>query len=52
VAWFAFRAADIWKRLPGVAAAERLPGSLGVTADDLVAGVYALGAGWLLTWLT
>jgi phosphatidylglycerophosphatase A len=52
VAWFAFRAADIWKRLPGVAAAERLPGSLGVTADDLVAGAYALGAGWLLTWVT
>lgn len=49
VAWAVFRAADIFKRaFPGVAAAERLPGSLGVTADDLVAGVYGLGAGWLV----
>jgi phosphatidylglycerophosphatase A len=40
------RAADIFKVLPGVAAAERLPGSLGVTADDLVAGAYGLAAGW------
>lgn len=49
VAWCVFRAADILKNLfPGVAAAERLPGSIGVTADDLVAGVYGLGAGWLV----
>ena len=50
VAWLVFRAADIWKVLPGVAEAERLPGSLGITADDLVAGAYGLGAGWLVTW--
>jgi phosphatidylglycerophosphatase A len=49
VAWLVFRAADIWKVLPGVAQAERLPGSLGVTADDLVAGLYGLGAGWLVS---
>lgn len=43
------RLADIFKVLPGVAAAERLPGSIGVTADDLVAGLYGLAAGWLVT---
>jgi phosphatidylglycerophosphatase A len=42
------RLADIFKLLPGVKAAERLHGSIGVTADDLVAGLYGLGAGWLL----
>jgi phosphatidylglycerophosphatase A len=47
VAWVVFRAADIFKSVfPGVAAAERLPGGWGITADDLVAGVYGLGAGW------
>ncbi len=52
VAAFAvFRLADATKRFPGVAAAERLPGALGITADDLVAGVWGLAAGWLLTWL-
>lgn len=44
-----FRAADIFKSLfPGVAAADRLEGALGVTADDLVAGVYGLVAGQLV----
>jgi phosphatidylglycerophosphatase A len=48
VAWGVFRAADIFKgAFPGVAAAERLPGGWGVTADDLVAGVYGLAAGWV-----
>lgn len=55
-AWWPFavaavvaRLADIFKVLPGVAVAERrLPGSLGVTADDLVAGLYGLAAGWAL----
>ncbi|OFW66343.1 MAG: hypothetical protein A2Z12_09880 [Actinobacteria bacterium RBG_16_68_21] len=42
------RAADIFKILPGVPAAERLPGSLGITADDVVAGLYGLGVGWIL----
>ena len=48
VAVLVARAADIWKRLPGVAAAERLPGAIGVTADDVVAGLYGLAAGWLV----
>lgn len=47
-AFVIFRIADITKRLPGVAAAEQLPGAFGVTADDLVAGVYGLAAGWLV----
>lgn len=45
------RAADISKALPGVKAAERLPGALGVTADDVIAGFYGLAVGWLLTGL-
>jgi phosphatidylglycerophosphatase A len=43
------RAADIWKVLPGVKRAERLPGAAGITADDVVAGLYGLAIGWALT---
>jgi phosphatidylglycerophosphatase A len=43
------RLADIFKVLPGVAAAEALPGALGITADDVIAGGYGLGIGWGLT---
>lgn len=47
VAWVVFRAADIAKKaFPGVAAAERISG--GIMADDLVAGLYGLAAGWLV----
>ena len=47
-----FRLLDIWKP-PPVRTAERLPGGLGVMADDLVAGLLAnaIGQGvwrWLL----
>lgn len=46
VAFVVFRAADIFKGVfPGVAAAEKIGGPIGVTADDLVAGVYGLLAG-------
>jgi len=49
VAWLVFRAADIFKNMaPGVAKAESLPGAVGVTADDVVAGLYGLVAGHLL----
>ena len=41
------RLADIFKVLPGVGMAERLPGSLGITMDDVVAGLYGLAAGWI-----
>lgn len=50
-AWVVFRGADIRKRwFPGVAAAERMSG--GIMADDLVAGLYGLAAGWLVQLLT
>lgn len=49
VAWLVFRVADIFKSsFPGVAQAERLGGGVGITADDLVAGLYGLGAGWVV----
>lgn len=48
VALVVARLADIFKVLPGVRAAERLRGSIGVTVDDLVAGLYGLGVGWVL----
>jgi phosphatidylglycerophosphatase A len=51
LAWVVFRIADATKRFPGVAAAERLPGAVGVTADDVVAGLWALAAGWVFTFL-
>jgi phosphatidylglycerophosphatase A len=47
VGFVVFRLADITKRFPGVAAAERLQGAGGIIADDLVAGLYGLAAGWL-----
>ena len=52
VAFIVFRIADATKALPGVAAAERLPGAIGITADDLVAGGYALAVGWAIQALT
>jgi phosphatidylglycerophosphatase A len=46
-AFLLFRVFDIWKPAPA-RAAERLPGGLGVMADDLIAGVYANLVGQLL----
>ena len=43
------RLADIFKVLPGVPQAERLPGAVGITMDDVVAGLYGLTAGWAST---
>jgi len=48
LAFVLFRVFDIWKPFPA-GAAERLPGGLGVMADDLVAGVYA-NLGGQLVW--
>ena len=49
VAFVVYRAADIFKSVfPGVLAAERIPGALGVTADDLIAGLYGLAAGQIV----
>ena len=48
VGFVVFRIADIGKNLaPGVAAADRLGGTIGIMADDVVAGLYGLAAGWL-----
>jgi phosphatidylglycerophosphatase A len=52
VAFFVFRIADIFKQTPGVGAAESLPGGWGITADDLVAGIYGLAAGWAFQLMT
>ena len=48
VALVVARLGDIFKVLPGVAQAERLPGAIGITADDVVAGLYGLAAGWIV----
>jgi phosphatidylglycerophosphatase A len=45
------RLADIFKVLPGVPQAERLPGAIGITMDDVIAGLYGLAAGWLVWWI-
>lgn len=46
VALVVFRAADIFKgAFPGVARAEKIPGATGIISDDLVAGLYGLVAG-------
>ncbi|MCB2185120.1 MAG: phosphatidylglycerophosphatase A [Deltaproteobacteria bacterium] len=49
-----FRLFDIWKPFP-VYQSQSLPGTWGVVTDDLLAGVYALGAlrlaAWLGSWL-
>ena len=42
-----FRIADITKRFPLVRRAEALPGGWGITADDVVAGLWGLGAAWI-----
>jgi phosphatidylglycerophosphatase A len=47
VALVVARLADIFKVLPGVRAAERRGGAVGLTGDDVVAGLYGLAAGWL-----
>ena len=39
-AFFLFRVLDIWKPFP-IDHLQRLPGGLGVVADDLLAGLYA-----------
>lgn len=49
VAFVVFRAADIAKKFfLGVSQAERLGGAVGIMADDLVAGLYGLAAGWVV----
>ena len=48
-AFLLFRLFDIWK--PGwVDKAQRLPGGLGVLADDVLAGLLGAGCLWLPLW--
>jgi phosphatidylglycerophosphatase A len=42
-AFLLFRLMDVWKPL-GARAAQRLPGGMGVVADDVLAGIYACAA--------
>ena len=44
----AARLLDIFKVAPGIRRAEGLHGALGVTFDDVAAGLYGLAAGYLL----
>ncbi len=47
VAVLVARAADIWKKpFPGVYRAESLREGVGITADDVLAGLYGLAVGW------
>ncbi len=46
VALVVARLGDIFKVLPGVSAAEQFPGALGITGDDVAAGLYGLAVGW------
>ena len=42
-----FRLFDVWKPWPA-RRLERLPGGLGIMADDFAAAVYAAGGLWLI----
>ena len=44
-----FRVADITKRFPLVRPAEGLSGGVGITADDVVAGLWGLAGAWIAT---
>ena len=45
-----FRVFDIWKPWP-IKAVEKLPGGLGVMADDFVAAIGAWIVLWIIVWL-
>lgn len=47
MAFLLFRASDIVKP-PPARGLQRLGGGVGILVDDLIAGLYALGAAWLL----
>jgi phosphatidylglycerophosphatase A len=47
--FFLFRLFDIWKPL-GAREAQRLPGGIGIVADDVIAGLTACGAFHLAMW--
>ncbi len=43
------RLGDIYKVAPGVKWADNRHGSVAITLDDVIAGLYGLGIGWLIT---
>ena len=49
-AFVAFRAADIFKP-PPARQWQNLPGGAGILLDDLAAGIYAVGAAWVVALL-
>ena len=49
-AFLLFRLFDIWKPWPVSIADEKLPGGFGIMLDDVIAGLYALGAIQLLSY--
>jgi phosphatidylglycerophosphatase A len=48
-AFVAFRVFDIWKP-PPIRRLEKEGGGIGVMADDLMAGIYANVAVWVISW--
>ena len=48
IAFVLFRAFDVWKPFPADAIDGRVSGGFGVVGDDLVAGLYAGCATWLV----
>ena len=48
-AFLSFRVFDIWKP-PPIRRLEREGGGIGVMADDLMAGIYANVAVWVVSW--
>jgi phosphatidylglycerophosphatase A len=48
-AFVAFRVFDIWKP-PPIRRLEKEGGGIGVMADDLMAGIYANVAVWMVSW--
>src|SRR5204863_1425484 len=48
IAFFLFRVFDVWKPFPAGLVDGRVPGGLGVVGDDLIAGLYAGLATWLV----
>jgi phosphatidylglycerophosphatase A len=48
-AFVVFRLFDIWKPAP-IRRLEALPGGLGITADDAMAGIYGALVLWLAGW--
>ncbi len=51
LAFLAFRLFDVWKPWPIRWLDRRVHGGLGIMVDDLLAGVFALAAVWVLLWI-